>query len=60
MVTNRTRALNVRMLESEATMLAELAAHEGVSISEWVRNIVRREHVLKLGDRPSPKKKPKK
>ena len=59
MVTNRTRALNVRMLESEAEMLAELAEHEGVSISEWVRNVIRREHVL-LGARTSPKRKSKK
>jgi predicted HicB family RNase H-like nuclease len=60
MVSNRTKALNVRMLESEAAMLADLATHEGVSISEWVRNIIRREHALTLGTRPPPRKRPKK
>lgn len=56
MTTNRTRMLNVRMLESETTMLADLAAREGVSISEWIRNLVRREHAIAFGAHPSPKR----
>ena len=56
MVSNRTRALNVRMLDSETAMLAELAEAEGVSISEWVRNVVRREHALALASKPKRKR----
>jgi hypothetical protein len=34
------------MLQAELDMLADLAEHEGVSVSEWIRNAIRREHVL--------------
>lgn len=53
MVTNRTRVLNVRMLESEMEMLNALAEREGVSVSEWIRIIVRREHALASQEKPS-------
>jgi len=54
----RDKLLNVRMLETETAMLAELAEHDGVSVSEWIRNVVRREHALTFGAKP--RKKPKK
>lgn len=50
----RNRLLNVRLLETEHAMLTEFAAAEQVTISEWVRNIVRREHALAF--RASPKR----
>jgi hypothetical protein len=52
----REKLLNVRMLEAEMTMLSELAERDGVSVSEWVRNVVRREHSLAGAE---PKLKPK-
>lgn len=56
----RDRALTVRMLEIELDMLAALAEQEGVSVSEWIRNTIRREHVLtftaKKPKRPNPKR----
>lgn len=50
----RNRLLNVRLLETETAMLAELAAAEHVSVSEWIRNVIRREHALAF--RASPKR----
>lgn len=50
----RNRLLNVRLLETEHAMLAELAEAEQVTISEWIRNVVRREHALAF--RASPKR----
>ncbi len=46
MATTRSKTTNVRMLPAEHSMLHELAEHEGISISEWIRNQVRREHAL--------------
>jgi len=53
----RTRALNVRMLDTELTMLTELAEHDSVSLSEWIRNVIRREHLLTFGAKPRRKKR---
>jgi hypothetical protein len=53
----RERLLTVRMNDAEMAMLDELAAIEGVSSSEWVRNVVRREYTLA---NVQPSKKPKK
>ncbi len=50
----RNRLLNVRLLETETAMLAELAAAEHVSVSEWIRNVIRREHTLAF--RAAPKR----
>ena len=60
MATNRMRMLNVRILEAETELLAELAEREGVSISEWIRNVVRREHAIAFSSAVLPRKKPKK
>src|SRR5262245_60187571 len=57
MAPTRTRLVNVRMLDAEVTMLAELAELEGVSQSEWVRNVIRREHTLMFREKPSPKRR---
>lgn len=42
----RNRLLNVRLLETETAMLAELATTEHVTVSEWIRNVIRREHTI--------------
>jgi len=55
----RTRGLTVRMLDSELKQLDDLAEHEGITVSEWVRNVIRREHLLTFAERPSAKKRPK-
>lgn len=55
---NRKNVLNVRMLEAETTMLAELADADGVSVSEWVRNTIRVQHALRFS-KPAPKPKRK-
>jgi predicted HicB family RNase H-like nuclease len=46
----REKLLNVRMLDTEMEMLGELAQRERVSMSEWIRNCIRREHAM-LGAR---------
>ena len=53
----RDKSLAVRMMESELQMLSELAERENVSVSEWLRNTIRKEHLLAFGARPSPKPK---
>ena len=55
----RDRALTVRVLDAELEMLGELAEHEGVTASEWIRNVIRREHVVAFGARPAKRPKPK-
>ncbi|HMJ13670.1 MAG TPA: hypothetical protein VK524_19770 [Polyangiaceae bacterium] len=47
------------MLDSELKQLDDLAEHEGITVSEWVRNVIRREHLLTFAERPSAKKRPK-
>ena len=42
--TKRDRVLNVRLTEAEVTMLGELARHEGLNVSDWVRTTIRVEH----------------
>jgi hypothetical protein len=56
-VRKRDRGLAVRMLDSELTMLAALADHEGVSSSEWIRNIIRREHAIVFSAKQPKRKK---
>ncbi len=56
MATTRSKTTNVRMLPAEHSMLHELAEHEGISISEWIRNQVRREHALTF-ERPRKRSK---
>lgn len=54
----REHALNVRLLEAETQMLQELAERDGVTVSEWIRNIIRSQHLLAFTQpRPKPKRK---
>lgn len=55
----RERLLTVRMNDAEMAMLDALAEDEGVSSSEWVRNVVRREQALSAAARHRSKPKPK-
>jgi hypothetical protein len=54
----RPRALTVRISEEELVMLQELAEHEGVSASDYIRLHLRRDHKAAFGDR-KPEAKPK-
>jgi hypothetical protein len=54
----RPALLNVRMLDAEIAMLRALAVEEGVSMSEWIRNVVRARHALLATTRPTTKKRP--
>ena len=56
-VRKRDRGLAVRMLDSELLMLSELAEHEGVSSSEWIRNTIRREHAIVFSERRAKRKR---
>jgi hypothetical protein len=56
----RDSPLVVRLLETERQMLNELAEKEGVTVSEWIRNVIRREHLLAESAKPSAKPKRKK
>lgn len=55
----REKLLNVRVLDAEMEMLGELAQQEGVSMSEWIRNCVRREHALLKGAKAAKRAKAK-
>lgn len=43
-----------RLTEAEVTMLGELARHEGLNVSDWVRTTIRVEHARTF--RPRGKK----
>ena len=45
-VRKRQRVLVVRTNDTEMDMVQELADLEGLSVSEWVRNVIRREYTL--------------
>lgn len=55
----RTELLTVRMTREELTMLKTLAAQDGISASDFVRQFVRRAHGQLAQGRPKPKPKPK-
>jgi hypothetical protein len=46
------------VLDVEMKMLGELAQREGVSMSEWIRNSIRKEHAL-LGAKAAKRSKTK-
>ena len=52
----RERLLTVRMNDAEMAMLQGLADREEISVSEWVRNIVRRERTLATAARRRKRK----
>jgi hypothetical protein len=53
----RTERLAVRMAPSEAAMLDALAEEAGLSQSDIIRLLVRREYAEKFGDKPLKKKR---
>jgi predicted DNA binding CopG/RHH family protein len=46
----RPRVLNVRMTPIEVEMVKTLAAEDGVSISSYVRQFIRKQHRARFGD----------
>ena len=52
----RLKLLTVRTNETEMDMVQALADLEGLSVSEWVRNMVRREHTLAFDAWPTKRK----
>jgi hypothetical protein len=55
----QTERIGLRVTPSEAKMLAELAEETGLSMSDVVRQLVRREHAEKFEQAPRPKPKRK-
>ena len=55
-IRKRQKLLTVRTNETEMDMVHALADLEGLSVSEWVRNMIRREHILAFGPRPTKRK----
>jgi uncharacterized protein (DUF1778 family) len=57
---DRERRINIRVSDTEAKMLQELAEAEGVSQSDFLRLYVRRAHGERFGSTPAkPRPKPK-
>lgn len=55
-IRKRQRLLTVRTNEAEMDMVQALADLEGISVSEWVRNTIRREHTLTFEAWPTKRK----
>ncbi|MDQ2643790.1 MAG: ribbon-helix-helix protein, CopG family [Myxococcota bacterium] len=55
----QTERIGLRVTPSEAKMLADLAEATGLSMSDVVRQCVRREHAERFGAQPPTKPKPK-
>ena len=55
--TERTHKLTVRVAASELVMVNALADHAGLSASDIVRQLIRREHDTVLGKSPKPTRK---
>jgi antitoxin component of RelBE/YafQ-DinJ toxin-antitoxin module len=55
----RQHLLNVRVNEDEKRMAQELADAEGLGMSDYVRNLIRREHALTFGRTRATKKRRK-
>ena len=53
----REKLLTIRVNEAEMAMVFELAEDEKVGVSEWIRNIIRREHAIASVAKPSKKRK---
>jgi predicted DNA binding CopG/RHH family protein len=54
----RDKKLTVMMSDRELVMIRELAEHEGLSVSDWLRQALRRAHAEAFGA-PKPKRSPK-
>jgi hypothetical protein len=58
--TQRDHMFHVRMSEDERQMLESLAERDGLSASDKVRQLIRREHAVAFGEapkKPKPKRK---
>jgi hypothetical protein len=51
--------LNVRTFEIETAMLRELADHDGINASDWIRLTIRQRYRKLFGDRPPQSSKPR-
>jgi hypothetical protein len=56
---DRDYMLRVRMSDEERQMLTQLADQDGLTASDAVRQLIRREHAARAGTVSAPKKKPK-
>lgn len=56
----QTERIGLRVTPAEAKMLAELAEATGLSMSDVLRQSIRREHAERFGEQPTTKKRPKK
>ena len=57
MVEKRTRSVTLRMAPTEFDMLQELAESDGVYQSDVVRQLVRKAHAERFGERPKRRRK---
>jgi hypothetical protein len=48
--------IGIRFTPSEAKMLAELSERTGLSMTDVIRQAIRREHAERVGELPTPKK----
>ena len=55
-IRKRQKLLTVRTNKAEMDMVQALADLEGISVSEWVRNTIRREHTLAFDAWPTKRK----
>ena len=55
-IRKRQKLLTVRTNDAEMDMVQALADLEGFSVSEWVRNTIRREHTMAFGPLPTKRK----
>jgi hypothetical protein len=55
-IRKRQKLLTVRTNEAEMDMVQALADRERLSVSEWVRNMIRREHTLAFDAWPTKRK----
>ena len=53
----RQQLLTVRTNEAEMQMVQDLADAEDLGVSEWVRNLIRREHTLATAARRRKRRK---
>ena len=57
--TQRDHMFHVRMSDDERRMLEALAEHEGLTASDKIRQLIRREFITTFGETPKPKPKRK-
>lgn len=55
----RDKRINFQASEAEQEMLRQLAEREGVSMSDYVRQLIRRAHAATFGEQPIKSRKGK-